>query len=81
MVEILVPHQGIQQELIEMAAENAAETLRSLQAQWETDRVRQEQSMAELREALELAKFTQSDRVLRHFEYPGYRCGGQHGCL
>ncbi len=54
VVEILVPRQGIQQELIEMAAENAAETLRSLQAQWETDRVRQEQSIAELREALGL---------------------------
>jgi excinuclease ABC subunit C len=52
MVEILVPHQGIQQELIQMAAENAAETLHSLQSQWETDRVRQEQALAELREAL-----------------------------
>ena len=52
MVEILVPRQGIQQELIQMAAENAAETLHSLQAQWETDRVRQEQALAELREAL-----------------------------
>jgi excinuclease ABC subunit C len=54
MVEILVPRQGIQQELIQMAAENAAETLRSLQAQWETDRVRQEQALSELREALGL---------------------------
>jgi excinuclease ABC subunit C len=54
MVEILVPRQGIQQELIQMAAENAAETLHSLQAQWETDRHRQEQALAELREALEL---------------------------
>jgi excinuclease ABC subunit C len=53
-MEILVPRQGIQQELIQMAAENAAETLRSLQAQWETDRLRQEQALAELREALEL---------------------------
>jgi excinuclease ABC subunit C len=54
-VEILVPRQGIQQELIQMAADNAAETLRSLQAQWETDRVRQEQALAELHEALNLA--------------------------
>ncbi len=54
MVEILVPHQGVQQELIQMAAENAAETLRSLQAQWDTDRHRQEQALAELQESLEL---------------------------
>ena len=56
LVEILVPHQGIQQELIQMAAENAAETLHSLQMQWETDRVRQEQALAELREALDLSR-------------------------
>ena len=55
LVEILVPHQGIQQELIQMAAENAAETLHSLQARWETDRVRQEQALSELREALDLS--------------------------
>ena len=53
-VKILVPRQGIQQELIQLAAENAAETLRSLQAQWETDRVHQEQALAELHDALEL---------------------------
>ncbi len=54
VVEILVPRHGVQQELIQMAAENAAETLHSLQVQWETDRVRQEQALAELRDALEL---------------------------
>jgi excinuclease ABC subunit C len=53
-VEILVPNQGPQQELIEMAAENAAETLRALQAQWQADRHRQEQAMSELQSALEL---------------------------
>ncbi|MEW5872462.1 MAG: excinuclease ABC subunit UvrC [Chloroflexota bacterium] len=55
-VEILVPRQGKQHELIEMAAENAAETLRALQAQWQADQHRQEQALAELREALGLAK-------------------------
>lgn len=51
-VEILVPHEGPQQELIHMAAENAAETLRALQAQWQTDRHRQEMALAELQQAL-----------------------------
>jgi excinuclease ABC subunit C len=53
-VEILVPRQGAQQELIQMAAENAAETLGALKAQWEADKHRQEQALAELQEALAL---------------------------
>ncbi|HEX7976765.1 MAG TPA: helix-hairpin-helix domain-containing protein, partial [Anaerolineales bacterium] len=54
-VEIAVPHQGQQQELIQMAAENAAETLRSLQSQWQADKHRQEQALAELQQALEIS--------------------------
>ncbi|MDD5468726.1 MAG: excinuclease ABC subunit UvrC [Anaerolineales bacterium] len=53
-VEILVPHQGQQQELVRMAAENAAETLTVLQAQWEADRHRQTQALAELQQSLAL---------------------------
>ena len=55
-VEIIVPHQGQQQELIQMAAENAAETLRSLQTQWQADRHRQEQALADLQEALGISR-------------------------
>jgi excinuclease ABC subunit C len=55
-VEILVPHEGKQQELIQMAAENAAETMASLQAQWQADRHRQTQALAELQEALGLSE-------------------------
>ena len=43
-----------QQELIQMAAENAAETLAALKAQWEADTHRQEQALAELQAALGL---------------------------
>ena len=39
--EILVPRQGQQQELIQLAAENAAETLNSLQARWQAEKHRQ----------------------------------------
>lgn len=53
--EILVPHQGQQHELIQLAAENAADTLSSLQAQWEADRHRQTQALNELQEALNLS--------------------------
>lgn len=53
-VEILVPRQGTHQELIQMAAENAAETLRALQEQWKADRHRQETALAELQAALGL---------------------------
>ena len=55
-VELVVPREGQQKELIQMAAENAAETLASLQAQWEADRHRQEQALAELQEALNLGE-------------------------
>jgi len=53
-VEILVPRQGPQHELIEMAAENAAETLHALQTQWQADRHKQEQALAELQSVLGL---------------------------
>ncbi len=56
LVEILVPVEGQQQELIEMAAENAAETLQSLQAQWQQDTHRQEQALSDLQDAVGLAK-------------------------
>lgn len=54
-VEILVPSQGQQQELIQLAAQNAAETLAALQAQWEADRHRQTQALNELQNALALS--------------------------
>ncbi len=53
-VEILIPRAGQQQELIQMAAENAAETLASLQAQWQADKHKQEQALGELQAALNL---------------------------
>jgi excinuclease ABC subunit C len=54
MVEIKVPVEGPQQELLKMAAENASETLIALKAQWEADRHRQEQALSELQAALGL---------------------------
>jgi excinuclease ABC subunit C len=53
--EILVPRGGQQQELIQMAAENAAETLAALQARWQAEKHRQTEALAELQSALELA--------------------------
>jgi len=55
-VEILIPREGHQQELIQLAAENAADTLAALQAQWQADRHRQEEALAELQAALSLTK-------------------------
>ncbi len=54
-VEILVPKQGQQQELVEMATENAVETLNSLQAQWQADKNRQWQALNELQQAFSLS--------------------------
>ncbi len=53
-VEMLVPKEGQPHELVEMAAENAAETLQSLRAQWQADTHKQEMALAELQSALGL---------------------------
>ncbi len=53
-VEIFVPKEGQPHELVEMAAENAAETLSALRAQWQADTHKQEQALAELQSALQL---------------------------
>jgi excinuclease ABC subunit C len=54
MVEITVPHQGVSRELVEMAAENATETLNALRAQWQADKNHQTDALAELQQALNL---------------------------
>lgn len=51
-VELLIPREGQQRELVQMAAENAVETLASLRAQWEADKHKQTQALAELQQAL-----------------------------
>ena len=53
-VEIRIPREGPQKELIQMAAENASATLEALEAQWHADTHRQEQSLGELKTALNL---------------------------
>lgn len=53
-VEILIPHDGTQQELVQMAAENAVETLTTLKARWEADTNRQTQALAELQAAFNM---------------------------
>jgi excinuclease ABC subunit C len=51
-VEIKIPQRGKKRDLIRMATENAAETLTSLQEQWQADRHRQSDSLADLQQAL-----------------------------
>lgn len=53
-VEIKIPRRGKKKELLQMALENATDTLNSLQAQWEADKNRQSKSLAELQEALKM---------------------------
>lgn len=53
-VEIRIPREGQKQELLKMAAENAAETLSALQTQWKADANRQTEALAEIQEALGL---------------------------
>ena len=53
-VEIFVPKTGQSRELVQMATENATETLQALRAQWEADTHKQEQALTELQQALNL---------------------------
>jgi excinuclease ABC subunit C len=54
-VELFVPKEGQTQELVQMAAENAAETLQALRTQWQADTHKQEQALAELQSSLTLS--------------------------
>jgi excinuclease ABC subunit C len=53
-MEFFVPKEGQPHELVQMATENATETLQALRAQWQADTHKQEQALAELQEALKL---------------------------
>jgi len=55
-VEIKVPLRGNSMALIQMAMENAVETLKALQTQWESDTHKQSEALAELQDALKLAQ-------------------------
>jgi excinuclease ABC subunit C len=54
-VKILIPRRGQKRELIQLAAENAAETLNALQARWQAEKHRQTEALAELQSALGLS--------------------------
>ncbi|MRR30922.1 excinuclease ABC subunit UvrC, partial [bacterium] len=53
-VELLVPRTGVPRELVQMATENAVETMQSLRAQWNADKNKQTEALAELQNALTL---------------------------
>lgn len=53
-IEFLVPKRGQSRQLVEMAAENATETLTALRAQWQADAHKQEQALAEIQQAFNL---------------------------
>jgi excinuclease ABC subunit C len=55
-VEFFVPKEGQPRELVQMATENATETLQALRAQWQADTHKQEQALAELQQALNLTE-------------------------
>ena len=55
-VELSVPRSGTAQELVEMATDNAVETLQALRTQWEADKNKQVQALAEIQGALALTE-------------------------
>ncbi len=54
-VEFFVPKEGQPHDLVQMAAENATDTLQALRTQWQADAHKQEQALAELHSALNLS--------------------------
>jgi len=55
-VKMFVPKSGQPHELVQMAAENATETLQSLRAQWQADTHKQEMALAELQSAFGMSE-------------------------
>jgi len=55
-VEFFVPKEGQPHDLVQMAAENATETLTALRSQWQADTHKQEQALAELQQNLKLSE-------------------------
>ena len=53
-VEFFVPNEGQPRDLVQMATENATETLQALRQQWQADTHKQETALSELQEALKL---------------------------
>ncbi len=53
-VELTVPRRGTAHDLVDMATENATETLRSLKAQWTADTNKQSEALSELKNTLRL---------------------------
>ncbi len=53
-VVLRVPRRGQKKELVDLVAQNAAETLAMLRAQWQADTTRQETALREIQEALGL---------------------------
>lgn len=56
VVKLVIPRDTKQKELLQLAAENAAENLAALQMQWEKARHKQTTALAELQQALGLSK-------------------------
>jgi excinuclease ABC subunit C len=55
-VMLKVPRRGQKRELVQMAAENASETLTHLRAQWQADESKQSEALSDLQQYLNLAE-------------------------
>lgn len=55
-IQLKVPRRGASKQLLDMAAENAVETLRSLRSQWEMDTHKQSIALTELQNAFGMPK-------------------------
>ena len=69
-------------ELVQMATENAVETLQALKAQWEADTHKQSEALARASgSSWAWQRPAQPHRMLRYLQHPGHSRGWQHGCF
>ena len=78
-VVLTVPTEGPKFDLLQLATENAAATLTSLQAQWQADTNRQTEALAQIQDALGSGRSAGPHRMLRHLDLTRHPHGGQHG--
>ncbi|MCD6576391.1 MAG: excinuclease ABC subunit UvrC [Anaerolineaceae bacterium] len=53
-IRLKIPQRGTRHDLIQLATENAVDTLRAIKAQWEADTHKQSQALAQIQDALKL---------------------------
>ena len=78
---IAVAQRGVRRRMVELAAENARESLDMLRVRWLADTDKRDQALTAAAGRARPAHLPAPHRVLRQLEHPGHQPGRQHGRL